>query len=177
MSGALRGAWRRLGIEPTTDQGAIRRAYADALRAMDVDADVAGFAALRDARDTVLAWARQQPKDAAREAPEPESPAPCGRARVRAGHLAHAAPRHLALPRSGWMARAWWPARTMATMRWCRLRSLFRRKARPMRSSWWRGRHWGQRSCRRASNRSRLRRWPLRVGMGRAPIMRCMCAA
>ena len=73
MSGALRGTWRRLGIEPTADQGVIRRAYADALRAMDVDADVAGFAALRDARDTALAWARQQPKDAAPEAPERES--------------------------------------------------------------------------------------------------------
>jgi len=68
VSGALRGTWRRLGIEPTTDQGAIRRAYADALRAMDVDADVAGFTALRDARDTALAWARQQPRD---EAPPP----------------------------------------------------------------------------------------------------------
>lgn len=64
MSGALRAAWRRLGIDPTTDQGAIRRAYADALRAMDVDADVAGFSALREARDAVLAWARQQPADA-----------------------------------------------------------------------------------------------------------------
>lgn len=72
MSGALRGAWRRLEIEPTTDQGAIRRAYADALRAMDVDADVAGFSALRDARDAVLAWARQQPKD---EAPPVGNPA------------------------------------------------------------------------------------------------------
>ena len=100
MSGALRGAWRRLGIEPTTDQGAIRRAYADALRAMDVDADVAGFAALRDARDTVLAWARQQPKDAAREAPEPESPAaPADEPAFVPGTWPHAAPR-LDLPGS-----------------------------------------------------------------------------
>ena len=51
MSDGLGGAWGRLGIAATADQGAIRRAYADALRAMDVDADVAGFAALRQARE------------------------------------------------------------------------------------------------------------------------------
>ncbi|WP_062788189.1 hypothetical protein [Novosphingobium capsulatum] len=64
------GAWGRLGIAPTPDQGAIRRAYADALRAMDVDADVAGFAALRQARDTALAWARSQ----AAQASAPDAP-------------------------------------------------------------------------------------------------------
>ncbi|MDR6513138.1 hypothetical protein J2792_004028 [Novosphingobium capsulatum] len=64
------GAWGRLGIAPTPDQGAIRRAYADALRAMEVDADVAGFAALRQARDTALAWARSQ----AAQASAPDAP-------------------------------------------------------------------------------------------------------
>ncbi len=49
-----RGIWRTLGIEPTTDRSAIRRAYATRLRAMDVDADPAGFARLRDARDAAL---------------------------------------------------------------------------------------------------------------------------
>lgn len=52
-----RGIWRTLGIEPTTDRSAIRRAYATKLRAMDVDADPAGFARLRDARDAALARA------------------------------------------------------------------------------------------------------------------------
>lgn len=60
MSRSLARAWSRLGIAATTDAGAIRRAYADALRAMDVDADVAGFAELRAARDAALAWARSQ---------------------------------------------------------------------------------------------------------------------
>ncbi|KQN00226.1 hypothetical protein [Sphingomonas sp. Leaf25] len=50
-----RGIWRTLGIEPTTDRSAIRRAYAAKLRGMDVDADPAGFARLRDARDAALA--------------------------------------------------------------------------------------------------------------------------
>lgn len=51
-----RGAfpWNRLGIAPTADTGAIRKAYADALRAIDPDADIAGFAELRRARDEAL---------------------------------------------------------------------------------------------------------------------------
>jgi hypothetical protein len=58
-----REPWRALGVEPTTDQGAIRRAYADRLRALDVDADPAGFARLRDAREAALAWAREPAAD------------------------------------------------------------------------------------------------------------------
>lgn len=46
--------WNRLGIAPTADTGAIRKAYADALRAVDPDADIAGFAELRRARDEAL---------------------------------------------------------------------------------------------------------------------------
>ncbi|NKJ44958.1 hypothetical protein [Novosphingobium sp. SG720] len=92
MSGALRAAWRRLGIDPTADQGAIRRAYADALRAMDVDADVAGFSALREARDAVLAWARQQPADAPIAEVLPEQGAAEADAFVP-GTWPHAAPR------------------------------------------------------------------------------------
>ncbi len=49
-----RGIWATLGIDPTTDRSAIRRAYAAKLRAMDVDADPAGFARLRDARDAAV---------------------------------------------------------------------------------------------------------------------------
>lgn len=99
MSGALRGAWCRLGIEPTTDQGAIRRAYADALRAMDVDADVAGFAALRDARDTVLAWARRQAAVDAEAQVTESAAAPADEPAFVPGTWPHAAPR-LDLPRS-----------------------------------------------------------------------------
>ncbi len=58
------GIWRTLGIERTADVSAIRRAYADALRAMDPDADPEGFARLRDARDQALAIARSAPDEA-----------------------------------------------------------------------------------------------------------------
>lgn len=51
------GIWAILDCAPTTDRGTIRRAYAAQLKAMDVDADPAGFAALRDARDAALARA------------------------------------------------------------------------------------------------------------------------
>lgn len=46
--------WNILGIDQTSDKGAIRRAYADALRAIDVDSDIAGYAELRRARDEAL---------------------------------------------------------------------------------------------------------------------------
>lgn len=46
--------WSRLGIDPTDEPAAIRKAYADALRATDIDNDVAGYAELRRARDHAL---------------------------------------------------------------------------------------------------------------------------
>ncbi|GAA0759687.1 hypothetical protein FHS52_000891 [Erythromicrobium ramosum] len=46
--------WNRLGIDATSDTAAIRKAYADALRAINVDEDIAGFAELRRARDEAL---------------------------------------------------------------------------------------------------------------------------
>lgn len=42
-------AWQRLGIAPTDDGDVIRRAYSRQLKAIDVDADPAGFIALREA--------------------------------------------------------------------------------------------------------------------------------
>ncbi|KQM87416.1 hypothetical protein ASE67_06815 [Sphingomonas sp. Leaf23] len=53
------GIWAILDCDPTTDRGTIRRAYAARLKAMDVDADPDGFAALRDARDAALARAAE----------------------------------------------------------------------------------------------------------------------
>lgn len=50
-----RGIWATLDCDPTSDRGAIRRAYAARLKAMDVDADPDAFEALRDARDAALA--------------------------------------------------------------------------------------------------------------------------
>lgn len=46
--------WSRLGIDPTDDASAIRKAYADALRATNIDEDIAGYADLRRARDHAL---------------------------------------------------------------------------------------------------------------------------
>ncbi|MCZ8407407.1 TonB family protein [Achromobacter dolens] len=54
-----------LGIEPTDDQKAIRRAYAVALKQIDQAADPERFAALRSAYELARAWAeRQQAGDA-----------------------------------------------------------------------------------------------------------------
>ena len=51
-------AFKQLGIDPTTETSDIRRAYAKRLKAMDVDADVDGYARLRNARDVALAHAQ-----------------------------------------------------------------------------------------------------------------------
>lgn len=53
-------AWKVLGIAKTPDVAAIRRAYAERLKAMDVDKDVDGYARLREARDVALRWAKMQ---------------------------------------------------------------------------------------------------------------------
>ncbi len=66
-----RGIWATLDLDPTTDRTAIRRAYAARLKAMDVDADPAGFAALRAARDQALAHAAD-PAPVAEPAFDPE---------------------------------------------------------------------------------------------------------
>lgn len=82
-------AFRVLGIAKTAEVAAIRRAYADALKAMDIDRDVDGYARLRDARDSALRWARMQEAPAQDEAFDPfagvtpveegEAPAPAPR--------------------------------------------------------------------------------------------------
>jgi len=69
--------WSRLGIDPTSDTAAIRKAYADVLRAINPDEDIAGFADLRRARDQAL-WeaarlaARQADEDQDEHAEEDE---------------------------------------------------------------------------------------------------------
>lgn len=64
--------WPVLGLAPTEDERAIRRAYADRLRAMDPDADPDAYVRLRAARDVALARARagtalDRPEDAAQD--------------------------------------------------------------------------------------------------------------
>ncbi|WP_226638329.1 hypothetical protein [Novosphingobium profundi] len=56
--------WSVLGIAPTSDRKAIRKAYAAAVKAMDIDAEVDAYAHLRSARDQALALARETPVDA-----------------------------------------------------------------------------------------------------------------
>lgn len=51
--------WTILGIEATQDTAAIRKAYANALRSLNVDEDIAGYANLRRARDEALWLAAQ----------------------------------------------------------------------------------------------------------------------
>lgn len=58
--------WSRLGIDETRDAGAIRKAYADALRAINVDEDIPGYTELRRARDQAL-WLASQPEPGAAE--------------------------------------------------------------------------------------------------------------
>lgn len=66
---SLRHPWSTLGIAETHDVKAIRKAYADAVKAMDLDADVQGYARLRNARDMALRLAKTRSAD-----PEPEEP-------------------------------------------------------------------------------------------------------
>lgn len=49
-------AWEVLGIAPTDDERAIKRAYSALLKAIDVDRDTEGFIRLRGAMETAKAW-------------------------------------------------------------------------------------------------------------------------
>jgi hypothetical protein len=52
------GIWAALGVAPTGDERAIRIAYMQRLKAINVDTDAAGFIALRSAHDAAMAGAR-----------------------------------------------------------------------------------------------------------------------
>ncbi|MEL7444723.1 MAG: hypothetical protein AAGK02_02795 [Pseudomonadota bacterium] len=55
--------WDELGIAQTSDVSAIRRAYADRLRGLDLDKDIQGYASLRHARDEALWLAKQSSQE------------------------------------------------------------------------------------------------------------------
>lgn len=63
-----REAWRVLGIDPVDDPRAVRTAYSARLKALDVDADPAGFIQLRTAFEAATRIARQAADRAARQA-------------------------------------------------------------------------------------------------------------
>jgi hypothetical protein len=54
-------AWALLGIAPTEDARAVKRAYGRLLKEINVDADPAAFIELRAARDLVMSWGAEIP--------------------------------------------------------------------------------------------------------------------
>lgn len=82
-------AWQELGIEPTRDEQAIRRAYASRLKTLDGAGDPAGFERLRRAYEQALREA-----EGAREAEEP--PRTARRSSTRAPKPGSAPPMPLA---------------------------------------------------------------------------------
>ena len=76
MSGKF--PWGVLGIAPTDDRKAIRAAYAAKLKTLDVDADVAGYAELREARAEALYLAQQGVDAGAEPAPGDQPGDPLG---------------------------------------------------------------------------------------------------
>lgn len=67
--------WDELGIAPTADLSAIRKAYARRLKQIDVDRDAASFMALREARELALEYAAAN-EDVGSPADAPEAAGP-----------------------------------------------------------------------------------------------------
>ena len=72
------GIWTTLGLEPTSDSSAIKRAYAEKAKTCHPEEDPEGFLQLRQAYQAALAWAEkgETPPAAGPEEVRPERPAP-----------------------------------------------------------------------------------------------------
>jgi len=68
--------WARLGIEPTTELGAIKKAYALKLKTTRPDDDAEAYQALRGAYERVQQWLKWQQQQAAQSPQEPAPPVP-----------------------------------------------------------------------------------------------------
>ncbi len=83
-------AWHTLGIEPTDDTRAIRRAYAAKLKAIDVDRDPQAFIALREAFEQAQNEARWLHYEAEEEEADVEVEAETQTVQLEAGGPEHA---------------------------------------------------------------------------------------
>jgi len=68
--------WQRLGLEPTTDLAAIKKAYALKLKLTRPDDDAEAYQALRTAYERVQQWVKWRQQEAAEDAPEAVAPEP-----------------------------------------------------------------------------------------------------
>lgn len=68
--------WDVLGLEPTTDQGAVRKAYAARLKQIDIDRDPSAFIRLRQAYEGCLNWEEPGIQDGQRAAMNAHRAAP-----------------------------------------------------------------------------------------------------
>lgn len=66
--------WKELGISKTADAGAIRKAYAQRLRAIGADKNIAAFQRLRAAYENALAYAERAPPSPPSTDPDGNSP-------------------------------------------------------------------------------------------------------
>lgn len=64
--------WDRLGLEPTNDTAAIRRAYAALIRQYRPDSHPAEFSQIREAYEVAMQLARDEPAPEAEPAPSPD---------------------------------------------------------------------------------------------------------
>ena len=72
----MKDMWKILGLEPTEDTAAIKRAYAQKARTCHPEEDPEGFLALRNAYQAALRWAEtggEEPPDEAPDLPDTDA--------------------------------------------------------------------------------------------------------